>query len=203
MRCVKSMVVLAALLAFIGAPGKSRVAQVDGGLERKPVFEQGTHPASRPETVGRLEMKPEPVKLVSTAARLAIGINGSVGELLLRPPCCPDPVCCEMPKLPGDFGIFISPQGAAVNVKEAHIEIYSGDKQLLFRTRVRCGGCGSSITLKPTDEATGYLLTLSADAVNAAKKYFVAGNTIRVYVKTINEAGSALAYIVNAGSVRR
>jgi hypothetical protein len=182
MRWLKSIAVVMAILAFIGASVKDAMAQ-------------GT---------GRLELKLEPVVLDSKVKRLAMKIIDDVGEYLItqRPPCCPDPVCCHPPNDPRVFGIFIPSQGSAVVLEEAYIEIYSGKtKKLLISTVAKCNGCGSGVSLKPGDKATGYLLTLDQKAAEATEQHFVKGNFIKVHLRTKDSKGTPdLIYIVNAGS---
>lgn len=200
MRWAKSVVMGIALLAFSGAQDKSSAFRVDGGLAWQTETRQSTRPRAEPEITGRFEMKPGLVKLGPRPGLRPIVVNGVMEDLIIKPPCCPNPECCQIPPIPPvhEFAVFISPQTEADAVLEVYLEITSKNHAPLFRTRARCGGCGGSEPLKAGRKTTGYLLTLSADAVTAAGRYFVTGNRINVHVKTRNRTAPALAYIVNA-----
>jgi hypothetical protein len=189
-----------ALLAFSGAQDKSSAFRVNDGLALQPLTKQSTRPRAEPETTGRFEMKPGLVKLGPKPELRPIVVNGVMEDLILKPPCCPNPECCQLPPIPPvqEFAVFLSPQAEADAVLEVYLEISSRNHTPLFRTSAKCGGCGGSNVLRAGRKTTGYLLTLSADAFTAAGKYFVTGNRIKVYVRTRNRDNPALAYIVNA-----
>jgi len=156
---------------------------------------QTTGKEAQRQTTGKLELKP----IVVPEYKMVIYV--------LRDPwkCCPDKSCClsNIPilrikqetkcKSVGDLGILVnfSKDSTAV-VEEVSLEIYSAKNELVFSTKTQ------GLSLRATDNPTGYLLALGRAAASIAQRHFIEENKIFVTFKASGDKGVPdRVYLVN------
>src|SRR5215510_4841040 len=122
--------------------------------------------------------------------------------------CCPEkPCCCSMrPELINDsknkcksirdLGILINfPKDSTAVVEEVSLEIYSVKEKLVFSTKTR------GLSLRATDNPTGYLLVLDRTAASIAQRHFIRESKIVVKFKARGDKGVPVrVYLVNKAS---
>jgi hypothetical protein len=155
-----------------------------------------------------LGLKSRVVSLGSEAKKLKT-ING-IGQPI--PVCCPDncdftcyphPVIAIKREIVPDLrhmAIFVPPEkGESFEINEAVLNFYS-DKTGKLIGSVRGDGIRCDNSTNPKTSSTGCLLTLDQSAAAAAKKYFTAGNHIRIDLKGKNVPN--VVYFVDARAAR-
>jgi len=158
------------------------------------------------QTEGKTEGKLEPKPGVVSEFKEKISIPRDPTK------CCPrKPRCCRIMRLIkalialiksksiSDLGILvIFPNDSTAVVEEVSLQIYSVNDELLFSTKTQ------NLSLRATDNPTGYLLTLDRTAASIAQRHFIEENKILVTFETSGGKGAPdMVYLVNVNEGKR